>query len=51
MSCVTGWIWTPSQPRSTLPLSLSDWTTLLTTSLAIAKPMPTLPPEGEKSRC
>ena len=48
MSGVTGWISTPSQPRATAPLSLSCCTTFLTTSLAIAKPMPTLPPEGEK---
>ena len=48
MSCVTGWICTPSQPRATLPLSLSCSTTFLATSLAMAKPMPTLPPDGEK---
>ena len=45
---MTGWISTPSQPRATTPLSLSWATTDFTTSLAIAKPMPTLPPEGEK---
>ena len=30
------------------PFSLSCCTTFLTTSLAMAKPMPTLPPDGEK---
>ena len=48
MSCVTGWISTPSQPRATTPSSLSWSTTFCTTSPAMAKPMPTLPPDGEK---
>ncbi len=48
MSEVTGWISTPIQPRVTAPFSLSCCTTFLTTSLVMAKPMPTLPPEGEK---
>ena len=48
MSCVTGWICTPIQPRVTEPCSLSWVTTLLTVSAGIAKAMPTEPPDGEK---
>ena len=50
MSGVTGWICTPIQPRVTLPLSLSCATTFLTDSAGMAKPMPTLPPDGEIDR-
>ena len=48
MSCVTGWICTPIQPRVTEPLSLSWATTLFTVSAGMAKAMPTEPPDGEK---
>ena len=44
---VTGWIWTPIQPRLTAPLSLSWATTLFTVEAGIENAMPTLPPDGE----
>ena len=47
MSEVTGWIWTPIQPRLTEPLSFSWATTLLTVAAGIENAMPTLPPDGE----
>src|SRR5215470_13753676 len=48
ISEVTGWIWTPIQPRVTVPLSLSWATTDLTVSAGIANAIPTEPPDGEK---
>ena len=48
MSCVTGWIWTPIQPRVTWPFAFRSATTRCTVSAGMAKPMPTEPPEGEK---
>src|SRR5260221_566870 len=48
ISAVTGWIWTPIQPRVTAPWSFSCATTTLTVSAGISKAMPTLPPDGEK---
>ena len=47
MSAVTGWIWTPIQPRLTEPLSLSWAITLFTVEAGIENAMPTLPPDGE----
>jgi hypothetical protein len=47
MSDVTGWIWTPIQPRLTEPLSLSWAITFLTVEAGIENAMPTLPPDGE----
>ncbi len=47
MSAVTGWIWTPIQPRLTVPLSLSWAITLFTVDAGIENAMPTLPPDGE----
>ncbi len=47
ISGVTVWICTPSQPRSTVPPSLSCATTVLTVFEGIAKPTPTEPPLGE----
>ena len=47
ISDVTGWIWTPIQPRLTEPLSLSWAITLLTVEAGIENAMPTLPPDGE----
>ena len=47
-SSVTGWICTPSRPRSTRPLALS-WATTGSARLdGMAKPRPILPPLGEK---
>ena len=48
MSSVTGWIWTPSQPRVTLPFSFRLSMMLSADDAGMAKPMPTEPPEGEK---
>ncbi len=48
MSLLTGWICTPSQPRSTLPSFCRSAITSLATDAGMAKAMPTLPPEGEK---
>src|SRR5437763_85072 len=47
ISSVTGWICRPSQPRVTAPLSLRLVITSLAVEAGMAKPMPTLPPEGE----
>ncbi len=45
---MTSWICTPRNPRSTRPDSLS-WLTMVSAMLeGMAKPMPTLPPLGEK---
>ena len=48
MSCVTGWILTPSQPRRVSPNCSSCSTTLLTTFEAIEKPIPIEPPLGDR---
>ena len=48
ISDVTGWIWIPIHPRATDPLLFKDAITSLATSDGMAKPMPTLPPDGEK---
>ena len=40
------WIFTPSQPRLTLPPFSSCSTTRFTVSAGTAKAMPTLPPVG-----
>ena len=48
ISWVTGWIETPSQPRSTLPSSRRSAMTCLAVDAGMAKAMPTLPPDGEK---
>ena len=47
MSGVTGWICTPSQPRSTWPVARSWAITGWAAFDGIAKPMPTEPPLGE----
>ena len=47
-SSVTGWMRTPSQPRDTRPSSRRSATTVLAMLDGTAKPMPTLPPLGEK---
>ena len=48
MSDVTGWIVTPSMPRCTLPCSISCVMTFCAMFAGIAKPMPMLPPDGER---
>ena len=47
-SSFSGWICTPSRPRSTRPLTLSWSTTGWARLAGMAKPRPTLPPDGEK---
>ena len=47
ISLVIGWIWTPSSPRSTRPLSLSCATIGSASDDGMAKPSPMLPPLGE----
>ena len=48
ISSVTGWMRTPSQPRRISPNSRSWRMIGLARLAAMANPMPTLPPEGEK---
>ena len=48
ISSVTGWIWTPSRPRSTRPLCSSCATIGCASEAGMAKPRPMLPPVGEK---
>ena len=47
MSSVTGWMWTPSQPRMTRPWALRSSMTATAVAAGTAKPIPTLPPVGE----
>ena len=46
-SVTRGWIETPIQPRVTVPLSRSCFTTESTVDAGIANAMPTEPPDGE----
>ena len=48
MSGVTSWMPTPSQPRSTDPFVMICWTMFCASFEGIEKPIPTLPPVGEK---
>ena len=48
MSGVTGWTVTPSSPRRTLPWSISCVMTLCAMFAGMAKPMPMLPPDGDR---
>src|SRR3546814_10543668 len=48
MSTVTGCMPTPRYPRSSLPPFISVSTIGLASSAGIAKPMPTLPPVGDR---
>jgi len=50
ISLVTCWMRTPIQPRRAMPYWRSCATTSRARLAGIAKPMPTLPPEGEKNR-
>ena len=43
-----GWICTPSQPRTTEPVSFNEVMMCSAVEAGIAKAIPTLPPEGEK---
>ena len=48
ISSVTGWMWTPSQPRMTRPWAMRSSMTAVAVAAGTAKPIPTFArPEGE----